>query len=95
MRDRKSPFSLCPTLRVICFWGERSQYAPWKRTTLLIGSPLMFAAVVAAAWFVADEPRAWVLWLVCMPLGLLAIAGLASAIWGCNSCVVRVWGDVG
>jgi hypothetical protein len=55
----------------------------------------MFAAVVAAAWFVADEPRAWVLWLVCMPLGLLAIAGLASAIWGCNSCVVRVWGDVG
>ncbi len=29
-------------------------------------------------WFVADEPRAWFLWLVCMPLGLLAIAGLAQ-----------------
>jgi hypothetical protein len=77
---------------VVCFWGELAPYAPWKRKLLPWLALSLLVGIAACFYVVRREPNSWVILLVAAPVLLGAPLGIASAIWGCDSCVVRLWG---
>jgi hypothetical protein len=85
---------LCPITEGLCFWGERTSYTPWKRQ-LLPWLSLAAFTLLAVVWLEQRRPPDWFIWVISTILLAFAVTGLASAFWGCNRCVVRVWGDVG
>lgn len=94
MNNQPSPCRLCPTVRFVCFWGELRPYAGWRRLAVLIAASIFAIGIPTVLWLTANHPNAWELWLIAVPLFLFSVLGLLGAIWGCNSCVVRLYGDV-
>ena len=76
----------------LCFWGELTTYSPWKRWFLPWFS-LVALALVAVVWLEQRQPANWLVFVLSTILLAFAATGIASSIWGCNRCVVRVWGD--
>jgi hypothetical protein len=82
---------LCPVTEGLCFWGEAAPYNPWKRTLLPCLS-LVALALVMTVWAQREGPTPWLVYVISTILVAFAAVGFASSLWGCNRCVVRVWG---
>jgi hypothetical protein len=78
--------------RVVCFWGELTPYATWKRRLLPVFS-LVPILLGAATWYFGGGWGGWLLEVLAGVVLLLGLLGIAAAIFGCNRCVVRLWGD--
>jgi hypothetical protein len=85
---------LCSTTRFICFWGELRPYRPWRRVSLLICSLAIACGIAALFHFFFGRPGNWFVWAIAAVMFPISILGMLAAIWGCNSCVVRLHGDV-
>jgi hypothetical protein len=88
------PCHLCPTTRILCFWGELRPYAPWRRFAVIVLSTLFLIGIGVLAWQFAGHANQWVLWIVGIPVLLFSILGVLVAFWGCNACVMRLYGEV-
>jgi len=95
MNHHPSPCRLCPAVQFVCFWGELRPHAKWRRWVVLISASIFAIGIPPLLWFSASNPNAWGLWLFAVPLFLFSILGLLGAIWGCDSCVIRLYGDGG
>ena len=82
-----------PCDRRAVFLGELTPYNPWQRR-LLPWFSLVALVLLAIVWLEQRQPANWLVFVLRTILLAFAITGLASARWGCNRCVVRVWGDV-
>ena len=60
---------------------------------LLLICVAFIVGFIAVAAFLPDKPNSWILFSLAAALGVVALLGAAAALWGCNSCVVRLWGD--
>lgn len=89
----KSACPLCPVTEGLCFWGELKPYNPLQRK-LLPWLSVVALTILAVVWLEQRQPANWLVWVISTILLAFAATGLASAFWGCNRCVVRVWGDV-
>jgi hypothetical protein len=82
---------LCPITEGLCFWGEQAPHDPWKRK-ILPWLSMAALALLLVAWVPQDRPPHWLAFVLSAVLLVFAAVGLASSLWGCNRCVVRVWG---
>ncbi len=89
----KSDCPLCPVTEGLCFWGELKPYNPWYRK-LLPWLSVVALTIVAVVWLEQRQPPNGLVFVISTILLAFAAAGFASAFWGCNRCVVRVWGDI-
>jgi hypothetical protein len=94
MRYDTGPCALCPITRFICFWGELRPYATWRRVVVLLCGLLGVVGIGTLFWYFATREDAWSLWVFGAPFFLFFALGVVGAAWGCNSCVVRLYGDV-
>jgi hypothetical protein len=94
VRNHQSDCALCPITEGLCFWGEQAPYTPVKRLLLPLLSTVALALVVVV-WSQREQPTHWLVYVVSTILLAFGVTGLTSSLWGCNRCVVRLWGDVG
>ena len=83
---------MCAVTRVICFWGELTPYKRWKRVFAFFGSLALVALSIAVVLF--EQPVTWFHIVLALGLGSFSSLGLIASIWGCNRCVVRMFGDI-
>jgi hypothetical protein len=86
--------AFCGTTRFICFWGELQPYRRWRRASLFLLSVALVGGIGTLFYFFVSHGDNWILWLVGLPGLLLALLGVFVSLWGCESCVVRLHGDV-
>lgn len=84
----------CPAIRRICFWGELTPYRPWERPVLFLIGLGLFAGAGYFLLFTDEAQRSTVVRVLWPLLGVFGLLGAAIAIFGCDRCVVRMWGDV-
>jgi len=84
----------CATARFICFWGELRLYRPWRRISLFVCSLAIAAGIAALFHFFFARPGNWLVWAIAAIMFPVSILGMLAAFWGCNSCIVRLHGDV-
>lgn len=92
--NQRGECAYCPIVKRVSFWGERTTYAPWKRTVVFIIAAFFVLGISAVLWLGWSRPNMWAFALIGVPLLLVMALGAIVAIWGCNSCVVRMYGDV-
>ena len=83
--------SICPLTKFVCFWGELTVYARWRRVLIFFGSLLLLCLPLAL--FLYEGPDSWMVYGLAAFLTLFSLLGLVSSIWGCNRCVVRMFGE--
>ena len=94
MQPGETTCGLCATTRAVCFWGERTSYARWKRIMMLVISPLPLALAAALVYVSFGQSGSWFAWVLAVPVAAVGVFGFLAAIWGCDACVVRVWGEL-
>jgi hypothetical protein len=94
VRSPESDCALCPITEGLCFWGEQAPYTLAKRRLLPFLSMVALALVVVV-WSQPQQPTHWLVYVLSTILMAFGVTGLTSYLWGCNRCVVRLWGDVG
>jgi Na+/melibiose symporter-like transporter len=82
----------CSIVNTVCFWGACPE-AHWKRPLLFLCAIMLLAGITALFWFHESE-NATVLYVLGIPLALLAILGLLVAARGCEACVARMFGSI-
>ena len=94
MQGRSIPCRYCTATKFICFWGELVDYKPWRRPVLLVLSILLTMGMFGLSWLIFFRPTAEVYLLISVPMALIGFLGCLVSVSGCDSCVVRLWGDV-
>ncbi len=82
---------LCTITKFVCFWGELTTYARWRRVFMFFGSLLLLCLPVALFFY--EGPGSWIVYGLAAFLALFSLLGLVSSIWGCDKCVVRMFGE--
>jgi len=82
----------CRTTRVLCFWGMLRPYEPGSRVLLFACSLLLAAGIGVSCWPLDEQTAS--MWILGGILFLVSALGLLVALFGCESCVVRMRGDV-
>jgi hypothetical protein len=95
MHNPVSSCALCRVIRNLSFSGERRPYQPWRRAALLLVCATPLVGSAALLWVVGSrpEPTAVFLRVVCIAFAPLFVLGIAAGIRGCDSCVVRLYGE--
>ena len=96
--DMHSPVSscaLCAVVRNLSFSGERRPYQPWRRAALLFVCAALLLGSIALLWAVGSRPEHTAVFLrvVCIAFAPLFLLGIAAGVRGCDSCVVRLYGE--
>lgn len=82
----------CTVTSVVCYWGELTTYRPWKRVFAFFGSLALLAISISVVLF--EQPLTWFYVVLALGLGLFSMLGLIASTWGCNRCVVRMFGNL-
>lgn len=95
MQNTASSCGLCRVVRNLSFSGQRQPYEPWRRAALLVVCAALLVGSAALLWVIAPrtEPTAVFLRVVCIAFAPLFMLGIAAGARGCNSCVVRLYGE--
>ncbi len=83
----------CGIVNGVCFWGPYPE-AHWKRPVLLLCAVLLLAGTATLFWLFHDNKNVTVLYVLGIPLAMLATLGLLVAARGCDACVARMFGSV-
>lgn len=97
MNNRPLPCPYCRTVNTLCFWGPRPQ-ARWKRpalglTSLLINIGLLVLFIMLTAGWSTDSMM-FLFLLLAVLFWLASCLGVAVALFACDACVARLWGNV-
>ena len=93
MSEERNYCSYCNIVNKVCFWGPRPE-ANWKRPLLILCALPFTFGILTLLWLFRDRPDSVYLWLLGIPLFLLAILGLFVGVSGCSACVSRLFGDL-
>ena len=95
MHNSVSSCALCRVVRNLSFSGQRQPYEPWRRAALLLVCSALLVGSVTLLWITAarPEPTAVFLRVVSIAFAPLFMLGIAAGARGCNSCVVRLYGE--
>jgi hypothetical protein len=82
-------------VRNLSFSGERRPYEPWRRAALVLVCAALLVASLTLIWVLVprSDPTAVFLRVVCVAFTPLFALGIAAGVRGCNSCVVRLYGE--
>nr|AGY30851.1 hypothetical protein [uncultured bacterium] len=93
MQAQRTHCSYCKVVNTVCFWGPRPE-ATWKRPVLILCALPFAFGIPALLWHFWGRPDSALLWLLGIPLFLLAILGLLVGASGCSACVSRLFGEL-
>jgi hypothetical protein len=95
MQNPTSSCALCRVVRNLSFSGERQPYEPWRRAALLLVCSALLVGSAILLWAIAarPEPAAVFVRIVCIAFTPLFVLGIAAGARGCESCVVRLYGE--
>jgi hypothetical protein len=93
MQEQQAHCSYCKVVNTVCFWGPRPQ-ATWKRPLLILCALPFAFGIPVLLWHFWGRPDSVLLWVLCIPLFLLAILGLLVGVGGCSACVSRLFGEL-
>ncbi len=98
MSNKPPPCPYCRPVNTLCFWGPRPQ-ARWKRPALGLLSLLVNIGLIAlfimlpAGWSAGNLTSLMFLLLIVL-IWLASCLGVAVALFACDACVARLWGNV-
>ena len=92
---------LCRTSKAVCYWPVRRAYSPRRRIALFFASLLILLLPGGFFYLLATQPvllLAQTGWWLLLGLSIIGTAmslmGIAASLWGCNGCVVRMFGTL-
>ena len=95
MENTVSSCGLCRVVRNLSFSGQRQPYEPWRRAALVFVCSVLLVGSATLLWVIAARPdyTAVFLRVVCIAFSPLFVLGIVAGARGCNSCVVRLYGE--
>lgn len=82
----------CKVVNKLCFWGPRPE-ADWKRLAIILCALPFLLGIPGLLFLLRRHQDIVALWLIGLPLFLLAAFGVVLSLKACNACVARLFGD--